>query len=61
MNSFHAAPDEQNVVAATTPYGIEFVSAAARGSMFAAQFHPEKSQRAGLQLLRNFVGWDGAA
>ena len=61
MNSFHVAPDDQGVVAATTPYGIEFVSAAARGSMFAVQFHPEKSQRAGLQMLRNFVSWDGAA
>ena len=60
MNSFHAAPADDAVVAATTPYGIDFVSAVARGSMFAAQFHPEKSQRAGLQLLKNFVGWNGA-
>jgi glutamine amidotransferase len=60
MNSFHAAPDDDAVIAATTPYGIEFVSAAARGSMFAVQFHPEKSQRAGLQMLRNFVDWNGA-
>lgn len=59
MNSYYAAPDDDAVVAATTPYGIEFVSAVARGSMFAAQFHPEKSQRAGLQLLKNFANWDG--
>lgn len=59
MNSFHAAPDEDAVVAATTPYGIDFVSAVARGSMFAVQFHPEKSQRAGLQMLKNFVNWNG--
>ena len=59
MNSFHAAPDDAAVIAATTPYGIEFVSAVAHGSLFAAQFHPEKSQRAGLQLLKNFTNWDG--
>jgi len=59
MNSFYAAPDDQAVVAATTPYGIEFVSAVASGSMFAVQFHPEKSQRAGLQMLKSFVRWNG--
>jgi len=59
MNSYYAAPDDDAVVAATTPYGIEFVSAVARESMFAVQFHPEKSQRAGLQLLKNFTNWDG--
>lgn len=59
MNSFHAVPDDRSVIASITPYGIEFVSAVARDSMFASQFHPEKSQRAGLQLLKNFVNWDG--
>jgi glutamine amidotransferase len=46
-------------VAATTPYGIEFTSVIARDNIFAVQFHPEKSQHAGLQLLENFVGWNG--
>ena len=40
-------------------YGGVFTAAAARGNLFATQFHPEKSQRAGLQLLENFVNWNG--
>ena len=59
MNSYYADPNDQGVIAATTPYGIEFTSAVAQGSLFAVQFHPEKSQHAGLQLLKNFVDWDG--
>ncbi len=40
-------------------YGLDFTAAAARENMFATQFHPEKSQRAGLALLANFTRWDG--
>ncbi len=40
-------------------YGIDFTAAVARENMFATQFHPEKSQHAGLDLLANFVRWDG--
>jgi len=58
-NSYHAVPDDQRVVTATTPYGIDFACALAQGSLFAVQFHPEKSARAGLALLANFIGWDG--
>jgi len=58
-NSFHAVPEDAAVVTATTPYGIDFVSGVAQGAMFAVQFHPEKSQRAGLRLLQNFLAWDG--
>ncbi len=41
-------------------YGNQFTAAAASGNIFATQFHPEKSQHAGLQLLKNFVNWNGA-
>jgi glutamine amidotransferase len=59
VHSYYAAPDDGSDVAATTPYGIEFASVIARKNIFAVQFHPEKSQHAGLQLLSNFVGWNG--
>ena len=59
VHSYYASPDSVDDVAATTPYGIEFTSVIARDNIFAVQFHPEKSQHAGLQLLENFVGWNG--
>lgn len=48
-----------DVTAATCHYGNDFSAAIARGNLFAVQFHPEKSHKAGLQLLRNFVNWQG--
>jgi len=57
VHSYHVAPEDKALVAATTEYGVEFVSAIARGNLFATQFHPEKSAEAGLRLLRNFVNW----
>jgi len=59
VHSYYASPANADDVAATTPYGTEFTSVIARGNIFAVQFHPEKSQHAGLQLLSNFVGWNG--
>jgi len=59
VHSYYAAPRDEVYVAATTPYGIEFASVVERDNVFAVQFHPEKSQHAGLALLSNFVGWDG--
>jgi len=40
-------------------YGVTFTAAAMKNNIFATQFHPEKSQQAGLQLLKNFVHWKG--
>jgi glutamine amidotransferase len=55
VHSFVVVPREDTVIAATTTYGQEFVSAIARGNVFACQFHPEKSQHAGLALLERFL------
>ena len=59
VHSYHAVPAEQDDVAAITDYGYEFASVIEHGNLFAVQFHPEKSQHAGLQLLANFVAWNG--
>ncbi|MCP4505003.1 MAG: imidazole glycerol phosphate synthase subunit HisH, partial [Fuerstiella sp.] len=55
VHSYYVQPDDDSWTAATTDYGGEFVSIVARDNVFATQFHPEKSQNVGLQLLRNFV------
>ncbi len=46
-------------IAGTCQYGVDFVAALAQKNVFAAQFHPEKSHTNGLQLLKNFVAWNG--
>lgn len=60
VHSYHFVPDRADDIAATTDYGPRFVSAVARGTLFAIQCHPEKSASAGLTLLANFLRWDGA-
>ncbi len=56
VHSYYPQPASPGVIAATTDYaGLTFASAVARGRMIATQFHPEKSQAAGLQLLGNFL------
>ncbi len=57
VHSYYPAPREASLTAATTVYGAPFTCAVARDNIFAVQFHPEKSQSAGLQLLSNFVRW----
>jgi glutamine amidotransferase len=59
VHSYYAIPEDDASVAAITSYGIEFASVISHDNVFAVQFHPEKSQHAGLGLLSNFVGWDG--
>jgi imidazole glycerol-phosphate synthase subunit HisH len=55
VHSFAVKPSDPDVIAGTATYGDEFVSAVERDNLFGVQFHPEKSSRDGLQLLRNFV------
>ncbi|MCX7628400.1 MAG: imidazole glycerol phosphate synthase subunit HisH [Methylophilaceae bacterium] len=59
VHSYYVDPADPTLVAAWTEYPFRFASAVARGNVFAVQFHPEKSQQAGLSLLYNFVNWDG--
>jgi len=58
VHSYFARPSDSGNVAATTDYPGPFASALARENIFAVQFHPEKSQEAGLRLLANFLNWD---
>ena len=54
VHSFYVDPADKGIVAGETNYGLEYCSAVWKDNVFAAQFHPEKSQAAGLQMLRNF-------
>ncbi len=54
VHSYYVAPQNEDLIAATTDYGVEFTSAIRKGNVYAVQFHPEKSQTLGLRLLRNF-------
>ena len=55
VHSYHAAPDDKKIIAATTTYGEEVTAAIEFENIFATQFHPEKSGDVGLQVLKNFV------
>lgn len=55
VHSYFPVPNDNSVIAATTEHGVEFVSAIAIDNIFGTQFHPEKSSKVGLQILRNFV------
>ena len=54
VHSYYVVPDDQEVVATTTEYGVDFTSMVWKDNIFATQFHPEKSQETGLRILRNF-------
>lgn len=59
VHSYYVKADQRDLVSATCTYGLEFDVAIARDNVFAVQFHPEKSSKVGLQLLQNFLNWDG--
>jgi glutamine amidotransferase len=58
VHSYYVQPDEERLIQATSDYPQPFVCAVAQENLFAVQFHPEKSQAAGLMLLKNFVQWN---
>ena len=60
VHSYYAESADPLQVTGETEYAVRFTSAATRANIFAVQFHPEKSQRSGLQLLDNFMSWDGS-
>jgi glutamine amidotransferase len=56
VHGYHVEPEDESVIATTTDYGRPFVSSVWRDNVMATQFHPEKSQKVGLQILANFAG-----
>ena len=59
VHSYYARPGKQTQMAGRCHYGVDFAAALAQDNIFATQFHPEKSHTNGLQLLQNFLAWDG--
>ena len=59
VHSYYVEPADAALETAYSEYPARFTSAVGRDNIFAVQFHPEKSQQAGLSLLFNFVNWDG--
>lgn len=58
VHSYYVMPDENTNTLGTTDYTLSYTSVAGKENVVATQFHPEKSQNAGLQLLSNFLEWD---
>ena len=57
VHGYHLRCDDDAVVLATTDYGEPVTAAVARDNLAGVQFHPEKSQAAGLKLIANFLRW----
>jgi len=55
VHSYYPQPTDPKVIVATTEYGVRFASMVAKKNIFATQFHPEKSSKTGLTILKNFV------
>lgn len=60
VHSYYPAPAEESMVVGVTDHGVEFPCAIGWRNLVATQFHPEKSGRFGLQILENFLAWDGS-
>ncbi len=61
VHSYYVSAANPQEVVGRCDYGLSFDVALSHNNLFAVQFHPEKSHTSGLQLLKNFVGWDGKA
>ena len=61
VHSYYLKTDDDSLIVGECEYGFDFTAAIARDNVFALQCHPEKSAGVGLQLLSNFVKWDGQA
>ena len=59
VHSYYVHVEDSSLIAATTDYGVQIHAALSRDNIFALQCHPEKSSAVGLQLLSNFLRWDG--
>ncbi|MBI5682355.1 MAG: imidazole glycerol phosphate synthase subunit HisH [Deltaproteobacteria bacterium] len=59
VHSYYVVPDDDNLTASKTTYGIEFTSSISKDNVFACQFHPEKSQKLGSLILKNFGNLKG--
>ncbi len=60
VHSYYVCPSDEAIVAGKTEYGIDYCSCVWKDNVFATQFHPEKSQAAGLRMLKNFWDWADA-
>ena len=57
-HSYHFVPYDNSIIAGVTNYGVDFVSSIQNENIFGTQFHPEKSQKNGLQVLKNFLSYE---
>ena len=55
VHSYEFKPDEKNLISATTDYSSNIVCSVEKGNLFGTQFHPEKSDKIGLQIIENFI------
>lgn len=55
VHSFHVIPDDEKIISGTCDYGMEVVASLSQNNLFSTQFHPEKSGKAGLKILKNFT------
>ena len=55
VHSYEFIPEDKNVISATTSYSTEIVSSVEKNNIFGTQFHPEKSDKLGLRIIKNFI------